>query len=100
MTVNGLLEQHSDSQSRLKVRLLPPEKSERESSVLIEGDRSALRFLGELLLAIADQPAGYDLPLHPSGAGSVHFQPGSDLGFYVRMTGDDEDGHGAEVRIS
>jgi hypothetical protein len=100
MTVHDLLDQHSNSQSKLSVRLLPPEKSERAGYVLVEGDKSAIRFLGELLIEIARQSAGYDLQLHPSGPGSLHFQDTSDLGFYIQLTEHREDGDQAEVRKS
>lgn len=94
MTVNDLLDRHSDSQSKLSVRLLPPEETERAGYVLIEGDKSAIRFLGELLIEIARQSAGYDLQLHPSGAGSLHFRDTSDLGLYVQLTEHSGGGYG------
>lgn len=96
MTVHDLLEQHSNSQSKLNVRLLPPEESERAGYVLIEGDKSAIGFLGELLIEIAHQSTGYDLQLHPSGPGSLHFQDPSNLGFYIQLTEHSGDGNEAE----
>ena len=55
-----------------------------ESYVLIEGDRDALRFLAELILAQVDSDYGCNLEMHPSGAGSNHFTVGcSNLGLYL-----------------
>ena len=38
--VNILLEEHSDSLSKLKVQLIPPEEEELSGYVLLEGDRA------------------------------------------------------------
>jgi hypothetical protein len=49
--VNVLLEEHSDSLSKLKVQLIPPEEEELSGYALLEGDRAALTFLANLIQA-------------------------------------------------
>lgn len=56
------------------------------SFVLIEGDASALRFLGNLLLAMAEPQEACSLDLHPVSAGARHFASGSQLGFMLHRT--------------
>jgi hypothetical protein len=85
MSVRDILSGHADSPSQLKVRLLAPEEFEGAGYVLLEGDSTALNFLGELLIAHAKQTETCDLQIHPSGAGSLHFTKGSNLGFYIHL---------------
>lgn len=85
MSISELLESHSESESKLKVRLLPANEFERAGFVLLEGNAESLRFLGKLLIAVAEHADNYDLSLHPSGAGRIHFENDSDLGLYINL---------------
>jgi hypothetical protein len=66
-----------DEPHDLRVRILDAD------TVLIEGDRRSLTFLGEVLRAVAadDSDCGYSLG--PRAAGSAHFEADSPLGVYV-----------------
>ena len=52
-------------------------------TILIEGDRRSLAFLGDVLRAVGadDDDCGYSLG--PKAAGSVHFVPDSPFGVYI-----------------
>jgi len=82
--VNVLLEEHSDSLSKLKVQLIPPEEGELSGYVLLEGDHAALTFLANLIQAQLEE-SDRGVRLHPRAAGSVHFDPSSDLGLYINV---------------
>lgn len=53
-----------------------------KTTVLIEGDRDALGFLGKLLVALAHSKE-HSLQMSPKGAGKHRFSKKSTLGFYV-----------------
>jgi len=75
-TVGHLIDQpHS-----LKVRRLD------DDTVLIEGDRPSLTFLGELLIAVANDNEGCSYRFGPRAAGSAHFDPDSEFGLYLHAT--------------
>ena len=85
MSVRDILSDHAESSSQLKVCLLAPEEFEGAGYALLEGDSTALNFLGELLIAHAKQTEVCDLQIHPNGAGSLHFNKDSNLGFYIHL---------------
>lgn len=82
--VNVLLEEHSQSPSKLKVQLMAPEEEDVSGYVLLEGDRAALTFLANLIEAQLEE-SDPGLQLHPRAAGSVHFDPSSNLGLYIHV---------------
>lgn len=84
-TVNEVLEEHSESESKIKVRLLPPDEFEQVGYVLIEGDKGALQFLSRLLLAQSEQMPDCSLQVHPNGSGEIHFESSSNLGIYIHV---------------
>jgi hypothetical protein len=84
-TVNEILEEHSESNSKIKLQLLPPEEFEQAGYALIEGDREALQFLAKLLLAQSEQGADCGLQIHPNGPGKRHFEASSNLGIYIHV---------------
>ena len=56
--------------------------SDLEDLILIEGSRSALLLLADLLTAVAEQaPSGFQIS--PTGAGMALFSEGSTRGFYL-----------------
>lgn len=56
-----------------------------ESYLLIEGNSRALRMLGEMLVATADQKAGFDFHMHPRGGGLIFFDNASTHGIYLNL---------------
>ncbi|MGI8770701.1 MAG: hypothetical protein ACR2JE_04635 [Acidobacteriaceae bacterium] len=83
-TVNTVFEEHSHSPSKLTMKLMHPEENELSGYVLIEGDRVALQFLANLILAqLGETDCG--LQIHPKAAGSLHFDSSSDLGLYIHV---------------
>jgi hypothetical protein len=54
-----------------------------EEFVLLQGDSDSLRFLGQVILAMADGELGGSFFLHPNGAGSAHFSTSSTVGIYL-----------------
>ena len=55
--------------------------------LLIEGHADALRFMADLLYAVADEEANDGFSLSLFGAGSAHFSEDSEVGFYMYRTG-------------
>ena len=68
----------SKTPPKLAIRMLD------ESTMLIEGKKEALRFLGTLLIAVADDSLGDGFQLSPDGPGSVFFSTSSTVGLYLR----------------
>jgi hypothetical protein len=54
-----------------------------DDSVLFEGDREALEFLGNLILAQANDERSCKKSIEPNGAGGVFFTDTSNLGIYI-----------------
>jgi hypothetical protein len=54
-----------------------------EDTILIEGDRRSLAFLGDVLRAVAGDEGECGYSLGPRAAGSAHFDPDSPFGVYV-----------------
>jgi hypothetical protein len=62
-----------------------------DDSVLIEGNREALEFLGNLLLAQAQDIRCCHKSIVPNGAGSALFTDQSNVGIYVHRLPCDHD---------
>jgi hypothetical protein len=82
MTPDKVVDAFGQRSTKLKVMLLD---SADGGIVLVQGQADDLRFLGQLLLAIAE---GGDPGFHldPRGAGAAHFDPSSPLGLYIHRT--------------
>ena len=72
-----------------------------KTTVLVEGDSTALEFLGELLLACARSDE-HSIQMSPNGAGKNRFTKESTLGIYVHKvpctTGKSSRGRGGSKR--
>lgn len=88
MTPEDVIDAFGNKATKLKIVLLNDEEGE---FVLVEGGPDDLRFLGQLLLAVAE---GGDPGFHidPRGAGSAHFDPSSSLGLYIHRKEEQEPG--------
>lgn len=62
-----------------------------KNTVLLEGDRVSLEFLGDLLHACA-RSEEHEVQFSPTGAGMARFSKQSNLGFYVHRLPCTEDG--------
>lgn len=82
MKTDDICERYSDQKSNLSLRLLR-EENDLGATVLIEGPARALRFLAELLVAVADEKENDGDGIHPKGAGSFHFARNSEMGVYI-----------------
>lgn len=83
-TVNAAIKKYQKNGASLSVAILPDEDGNTEFEyVLIEGDPEALRFLSEILAAMADDESDDGYQIHPKGAGSSYFNPSSPLGLYI-----------------
>lgn len=83
MKADDVCERYSSESVGLTMRMLEAEVGEVSTTVLIEGGSEALRMLGELLLAIADEPDEEGFSISPFGAGRFHFSDASKLGVYI-----------------
>jgi hypothetical protein len=66
-----------------KVKLTIRSLGDEEETVLIEGERTGLEFLGQLLLAQAQYAKDCGFQLDPQGAGKVFFTKESTRGIYI-----------------
>ena len=80
MTPDRLLGQQEQS-VQLLTQLLDADPDGGSPTVVIQGSRTAMRLLSDLLAAIADHPT--DVHLDPRGSGSFHFDPESSVGLYI-----------------
>ena len=80
MKPDDVCERHSDRGVKLSISLLD------EGMVLVEGDRSSLEFLAELIKAQARYESDCGFSIQPGGAGSLFFGKDSKLGIYIHRT--------------
>src|SRR5262245_46192349 len=69
------------AKKKAKITIRPLEED--GSSILLEGDREGLEFLGRLLLAQARSRRDCGFQLNPQGAGKSFFTKGSHCGLYI-----------------
>jgi hypothetical protein len=75
-SVNSVFAAYAKKKAKLAVQKLD------RDTVLIEGDRTALEFLGELLITYA-RSGEHAVQFSPKGAGQARFTKKSTLGFYL-----------------
>ncbi|MFD2265364.1 hypothetical protein ACFSM5_20840 [Lacibacterium aquatile] len=57
-----------------------------DPQVLLEGDKTTLLMLADLIRAVAEGKAD-NFGISPTGAGSVHFGRGAQMGLYISRRG-------------
>lgn len=78
MSADEICENYARRKAKVTVRILDDEND----MILIEGDASALEFLGNLFLAQASaSDCGFQIA--PNSAGKALFNPNSTLGIYI-----------------
>lgn len=78
MSVDEICEKYARRKAKITVRIL----DDKNDMILIEGDASALEFLGNLFLAQASaSDCGFQIA--PNSAGKTLFNPNSTLGVYI-----------------
>ena len=84
-SVHDLFKAYSGKGAALNIRILALEPGEEGvPSVLIEGDKNAILFLADLMLAqTLDSDCG--VGISPTGPGNVFFSRQSELGIYVHV---------------
>lgn len=75
-SVDAVFESYARKKTKLAVQKLD------QDTILIEGDRTALEFLGELLITYA-RSSEHAVQFSPKGAGLARFTKESTLGFYL-----------------
>lgn len=82
---NEICERYSAQEIKPRLSIAILEAEDGRPSVLIQGDHVSLRFLGDILIALGSPECSAEsVDLSPTGAGSVFFDPASDLGVYIR----------------
>lgn len=71
-------------QTSLTVRSFGHEND--DPHVLLEGDKTSLLMLADLIRAVAEGGAD-SFAISPTGAGSVHFGRGAQMGIYINRRG-------------
>jgi len=82
METDDICDRYADEAVGIVLRLLADEDGEART-VLVEGRPTALRMLGELLIAVADGSSGDSFHISPFGPGNIHFDTQSELGIYI-----------------
>ena len=77
MTPDEVCVRYADQQVKVTCRKLD------EGFVLLEGGRESLEFLGQLLIAQANDPRSCSKSLGPRASGNALFTAESDLGLYI-----------------
>jgi hypothetical protein len=77
-SVNDVFKSYARKNAKLSVQKLD------KDTILLEGDRTALEFLGELLLVYARSDE-HGVQFSPKGAGMARFTKQSTLGFYLHQ---------------
>ena len=81
-------ELYSDLSVGLALRVIQPDPEDGLDDVpfiLVEGTADALRFLANLLVAVAEGESNESsFQLSPKGAGSFHFSAAAEVGLYVQ----------------
>lgn len=88
MKTDEISERYATESVGLTLRLLAEEDSNQSSTVLVEGNADALKFLGELLIAVAEEKENENFSISPFGPGSVHFSKSATLGIYIHRLHD------------
>ena len=68
---------------RLTVKLVPEEKPEGKRLVLLEGDKTSLEWLADLILASAAFEKDCGSFVAPDGPGNMFFNKSSEFGIYI-----------------
>jgi hypothetical protein len=93
MSTNAVCSRYADRKIGLTIRLLEELAKEEDEPdnpmVLLEGRTEALRMLGELLIAMADEEEDCGMQIGPLGPGSVFFSQAAELGIYIHRLNDD-----------
>ena len=76
LSTNEVFEEYARKNAKITMRKLD------KNDVLIEGDRVALEFLGNLLLTCSASKE-HSVNISPKGAGSARFTRESTLGIYI-----------------
>jgi len=86
---NEICERYSEQEIQPRLSIAMLEAEDGRPSVLIQGDRVSLRFLGEILTTLGSpECSAKSVDLSPTGAGSIFFDAASDFGVYIRRVQD------------
>lgn len=77
LTTGDIVARHSKKVSELRIDMID------EDIILIEGNASTFRFLGELFNTVADDDSDCGTQFYPSGPGSMLFSEKSKFGLYL-----------------
>ncbi len=79
--LNKVIDKYASRGVKLNVRLLKGDEPG-EDLILLEGDSPSLAFLGELLIAQANE-SDNGFAISPRGAGSAYFTSNAEFGIYL-----------------
>lgn len=75
--------QFPEGSIKLFTRLRPPTEDDPMPTVVFEGDRASLEYLGEMILAQARFPNDCGFGIAPNGAGKAFFRRKSQVAIYI-----------------
>lgn len=88
MKTDDICERYENKNVGITLRMLMDEETKEPLTVLVEGGSAALRMLGELLVAVADEKENNSFSISPFGPGNIHFSKNAELGIYIHRTDD------------
>lgn len=88
MKTDDICARYASERVGIVLRLLRDEDDEKSLTVLVEGRDSALKMLGELLIAVSEGKSGQSFYISPFGPGNAHFDKKSELGIYIHRLED------------
>lgn len=83
MKTDEICERYEDECVKINVSLLVDEDTSDPSTVLVEGNANALKMLGELFIAVAEEKENESFSISPFGPGNIHFSEDAKLGIYI-----------------
>lgn len=83
MKTDEICDKYEINGAKISLSLLVDDETNEPSTVLVEGGVSALKMLGELLIAVAEESDNESFFISPVGPGRLHFAKNSKLGIYI-----------------
>src|SRR6266550_876064 len=81
--LEGIAKLYDGRKVQLAVKVLTEEKREGLPSILLEGDRTSLEWLADIILASAADKRDCGSFVAPDGPGNVYFHKSSEFGIYI-----------------
>ena len=93
MTINEVMQSQGRFYAGLRKFSAEETEGPAQEFVVLEGDSDGFLFFAALFTALANRDEYCSVTIHPTGAGSAHFLPGSNLGIILHRN---DNSHGSK----